>query len=41
MLSPTYLLVLLAFGLTLVSAVTGRLPLWVAVLLLSIALLIR
>jgi hypothetical protein len=41
MLTSAYtLLVLIALGLTLIHGITGRVPLWIAVLLLSIALLI-
>lgn len=42
MLAPASLLVLVAFALTLVSAVSsGRIPLWIAVLLITIVLLLR
>lgn len=40
MLSVTGVLVLIAFGLTLVSGITGRVPLWIPVLLITIAMLI-
>ena len=33
-------LIFLAFALTLISGITGRVPLWIAVLLLCIALLV-
>ena len=39
-LTVTTVLVLLALGFTVVSAVTGKVPLYVAVLLLCIALLV-
>ena len=40
MISVFLLLVLIAFVLTIVSAITGRVPLWIAVLFLCVALLI-
>jgi hypothetical protein len=36
MFSVSLILVLLAFGLTLVSGITGKCPLWIAVLLLCL-----
>jgi hypothetical protein len=39
MISVTTLLLLIAFVLTLVSGITGKVPLWVPVLLLCVALL--
>lgn len=39
--SAVFLLVLIAFALTLISGVTGKVPLWIAVLLITIAMLIQ
>ncbi len=40
--APNYLLAFLAFALTLVSAVaSGRVPLWIPVLLIAIVLMLR
>jgi hypothetical protein len=39
--SAFFLLVLIAFALTLVSGITGKVPLWIAVLLVTIALMIQ
>jgi len=36
----TLSLVLIAFVLTLISGITGKIPLWIAVLLLCIALMV-
>ena len=38
--SAYFILVLIAFGLTLVSGITGKVPLWIPVLLITIAMLI-
>jgi len=35
-----FILVLIAFGLTLVSGISGKVPLWVPVLLICISMLI-
>ena len=35
-----FILVMLAFGLTLVNGITGKVPLWVPVLLITIVMLI-
>lgn len=40
MLSINFILILLAFALTLVSGITGRVPLWVPVMLITIVLLL-
>ena len=40
MLSVHSILILIAFGLTLVSGITGRVPLWIPTLLICIALLL-
>jgi hypothetical protein len=40
LLSVQLVLVLIAFGLTLVSGISGRVPLWIAVLLLCIVHLV-
>ncbi len=39
-LSVHVVLVLIAFGLTLVSGITGRVPIWIPVLLITIAMLL-
>jgi hypothetical protein len=38
--SAYFILILLAFGLTLVSGITGKVPLWIPVLLVTIAMLV-
>ena len=40
MLTVPTVLILLAFGLTLLSGITGKVPLWIPVLLLCLALLV-
>lgn len=40
MFTVTFVLVLIAFALTLVSGITGKIPIWIAVLLLCIAMMI-
>ncbi len=40
MFTPTCILVFVGFAVTLFSGITGRVPLWIAVLLLNIAMLI-
>ena len=40
LLSVSGILVAIAFALTLISGTTGKVPLWIAVLLLTVALLV-
>jgi hypothetical protein len=39
--SAFFVLVIIAFALTLINGINGKVPLWIAVLLLSIALMIQ
>ena len=41
MLTINFVLILLAFALTLISGITNRVPLWVPVMLITIVMLLR
>lgn len=38
--SPSFLLIVIAFGLTIVSGVTSRVPVWIPLLLVCLALML-